>query len=341
MASQDGEQNLRYFGRLLARHFGKKDGIFVGNGTLALEVALRACNVCPGDEVIVPDNSCFLVPLSVVRINAIPVFVYTDKSLLLQPNYILDQINNKTKAIIAVHNYGLPCDIAALRSAVGSSLPIIEDAAQAWKIRYKGFDIGTHSDMVVTSLGETKPLSVGGGGAVFTDKMSLHQFIDCHSRSARARKVEPLPYALNPSVLSQLGKAMEVADCYVRERRYFVEQIISDIHSIEYETWTPALGDEPSWHRLPVFLPKKCFPTTKRFIRDFETSSIQFPHLYPLHELPIFKGRCRVQEHKAHDSCSSLVLIRPDEAALNPAHAISQLRNLREHALSGRKPIAG
>lgn len=327
-------QSFRYFEQLLAQHFGKKSGILVGSGTLALEVALRACNVGFGDEVIVPDNCCFLIPLSVIRVGAIPVFVYTQEHLLLKSSFLKNQLTEKTKAIIAVHNYGLPCNIAAIRGTVGNSAAIIEDAAQTWKIKYRGFKVGTHSDIVVTSLGFSKPLGIGGGGAAFSDKVDLHSLIDCHSNIARTRNFEPLPYTLNHFALSKIENAIKKADCIIRTRRSFVSNITSDIHLIGYKMWTPKFGDKPSWHRLPIFLPKYRFPKNEHFYNIFNKYNIQLSHREPIYELPIFKGRCRFQKNSGRKKRDfELVLIRTDNTNHQIALTLKHLKILKKLCL--------
>ncbi len=148
----------------------------VGNGLDALHLALRACGVHPGDEVIVPSNTFIATWLAVSYAGAIPVPVEPDiRTYNLDPQRIEAAITPRTRAIIPVHLYGQPADmhpIMALASKHG--LKVIEDAAQAQGARYKGRRTGSLGDAAAHSFYPGKNLGAfSDAGAVTTNDPEL------------------------------------------------------------------------------------------------------------------------------------------------------------------------
>ena len=144
----------------------------VGNGLDAIELALRALGVRAGDEVIVPSNTYIATWLAVTRVGAIVVPVEPDASTLnIDPNRVEAAVTPRTRAIIAVHLYGQPADMAALRSVASRrGLWLIEDAAQAHGATYQGKRVGGLADAAAWSFYPSKNLgALGDGGAVTTN----------------------------------------------------------------------------------------------------------------------------------------------------------------------------
>jgi len=148
----------------------------VGNGLDALTLALRACDIGEGDEVIVPSNTYIATWLAVSACGAQPVPVEPDpQTCNIDVTRIEAALSEHTKAILPVHLYGQPADldpILALAQKYG--LRVIEDAAQAHGARYKGRRIGAHGDAVCWSFYPGKNLgALGDGGAVTTNNPEL------------------------------------------------------------------------------------------------------------------------------------------------------------------------
>ncbi len=144
----------------------------VGNGLDAIELALRALGVRPGDEVIVPANTYVATWLAVTRVGAIVVPVEPDSnSFNIDPTKVEDAISPRTRAIVAVHLYGQPAEMGPLRDiATRRGIWLIEDAAQAHGASYRGRPIGSLSDATAWSFYPSKNLgALGDGGAVTTD----------------------------------------------------------------------------------------------------------------------------------------------------------------------------
>ena len=123
----------RRFEEEFARKIGVKHAVAVANGSVALYVALKACGVGPGDEVIVPSFTFTSTVTSVIYANAIPVFADIDpETYTIDPEDVRKKITDKTKAIIAVHLFGHPAEMDELREiADEKGLFLIEDSAQA------------------------------------------------------------------------------------------------------------------------------------------------------------------------------------------------------------------
>lgn len=150
---------------------GAQHTVSVGNGLDALILSLRALDIAPGDEVLVPSNTFIATWLAVSHLGAIPVPVEPlPSSFNMDPDRIQFALTSRTKAIIPVHLYGQPADLdPIIQIARRHRLKVIEDAAQAHGARYKNRMIGSHSDAVCWSFYPGKNLgALGDGGAITT-----------------------------------------------------------------------------------------------------------------------------------------------------------------------------
>jgi len=148
----------------------------VGNGLDAIELALRATGISPGDEVIVPTNTYIASWLAITRCGATPVPVEpNEKTHNIESDQIEAAISPRTKAILVVHLYGQPVDLnPILQLGKDYGVRVIEDAAQAHGALYQGKRIGAHSDAVAWSFYPGKNLgALGDGGAVTTNNEDI------------------------------------------------------------------------------------------------------------------------------------------------------------------------
>ncbi|MCL6519280.1 MAG: DegT/DnrJ/EryC1/StrS family aminotransferase [Armatimonadetes bacterium] len=159
------------FEKKFAAFHDAKYGVCVTNGTAALEVALRAVGVKPGDEVIVPPYTFIASASAALQVNAIPVFADIDPDTYnLDPNKIEPAITEKTKAIIAVHIGGGPADMDGIMAVARKhGLKVVEDAAQAHGAAWKGRRVGAIGDAGTFSFQASKNLTAGEGGIVITN----------------------------------------------------------------------------------------------------------------------------------------------------------------------------
>lgn len=163
------------FERAFAERIGRKHGIAVANGTAALEVAVASLGIGPGDEVVLPSFTIISCAAAVVRSGARPVFVDSDPMHWNMDVPSLEAcITERTKAIMAVHTYGLPTDMAALKVvAERHGLPIIEDAAEAHGLVMDGKTAGGFGHVSTFSFYANKAITTGEGGMVLTDDDGL------------------------------------------------------------------------------------------------------------------------------------------------------------------------
>lgn len=159
-----------------ARFCDARHCVGVGNGTDALILALIACGVGPGDEVITVSHTFIATAEAVTRTGAKVVFVDIDDSFCMDPALIEKAITKRTKAIIPVHLYGLPADMdPILEIAHRCNLKVIEDTAQAHGATYKGRKAGTLGDAGCFSFYPGKNLGAyGDAGAVITNNEEIY-----------------------------------------------------------------------------------------------------------------------------------------------------------------------
>ncbi|MFZ9858366.1 MAG: DegT/DnrJ/EryC1/StrS family aminotransferase [Roseiflexaceae bacterium] len=149
-----------------------KHAIGVANGTDAIQLALLAVGVCPGDEVITVANAGVPGTAAIIAIGATPVFVDVDPCTRnLDPTILADAITPRTRAIMPVHLYGLMADMPAImRIATQHAIPVVEDVAQAHGATLDNRVAGSIGDVAAFSFYPTKNLgAVGDGGAVVTN----------------------------------------------------------------------------------------------------------------------------------------------------------------------------
>jgi len=159
-----------------ANYIGAKHAVGAASGTDALELALRACDVGPGDEVITVSHTAVATVAAIDLCGAAPVLVdILPESFTLDPALLEGAITPRTKAILPVHLYGHPAsmdDIAEVAAKHG--LRVIEDCAQSHGAKWKGKTTGTWGDIGAFSFYPTKNLgALGDGGAVVTDDAEL------------------------------------------------------------------------------------------------------------------------------------------------------------------------
>ncbi|MEZ5618844.1 MAG: DegT/DnrJ/EryC1/StrS aminotransferase family protein [Rhodocyclaceae bacterium] len=191
-----GEDEIRAVGQVLAggrvnywtgdacRRFEEEFAVFTGtqhaislaNGTLALELALFALDIGPGDEVIVPARTFIASASCVVARGAVPVVADIDPvSQNLTADAVRQKLTSRTRAIIAVHLAGWPCDMDPIMAlARERGIKVVEDCAQAHGATYKGRSVGSLGDCAAFSFCQDKIMTTGGeGGMLVTDDACL------------------------------------------------------------------------------------------------------------------------------------------------------------------------
>lgn len=166
----------RAFEQEFAAWCGARNAVALANGTLALDLALKALGIGPGDEVVVTPRTFIASVSCVVNAGAVPVFADVDgESGNITAETIARVLTPRTKAVICVHLAGWPCDMDPIMSlAEKRGFKVIEDCAQAHGARYKGRSVGSIGHVAAWSFCQDKIMTTGGeGGMVTTDDEAL------------------------------------------------------------------------------------------------------------------------------------------------------------------------
>ncbi|SMH40659.1 DegT/DnrJ/EryC1/StrS family aminotransferase [Mesorhizobium australicum] len=242
-----------------AAYCGARHAVGLANGLDALILALRALEIGPGDEVIVPSNTYIATWLAVSAVGARPVPVEPDPATYnIDPKLIEAAITPATKALLPVHLYGQPADMdPILAFARSRGLRVLEDAAQAHGAGYKGQRIGAHSDVVCWSFYPGKNLgALGDGGAITTNQADLAERISVlrnyGSRVKYVNDEQGVNSRLDPIQAAVLRAKLQHLDAWTVRRRTiaaFYNERLKDIGLIL--PYVPKWAD-PVWHLYVV-----------------------------------------------------------------------------------------
>lgn len=294
---------------------GEVHAVAVNSATAGLHLALVALGIGPGDEVIVPDWT-FTATIEVVcHAGATPVIVDVDeKTLNIDSEALSAAINERTKAIIAVHFAGLPVDLKEVRSIIGDrSIALIEDAAHALSATGSSGIVGAcvDSDIAVFSFYATKTITTGEGGMICTRDaaiaercrvMRLHGIErDAYERYSSAKApwlydVVSAGFKYNmPDICAALGRVQLRRAEAMRARREEIAKHYLSVLSDRPVGLPPEvpIGWCSAWHLFPIRL-RPGMVTRKNFIQAMTEQGIGTSvHFNPLHRLTYWKHYVR------------------------------------------------
>jgi dTDP-4-amino-4,6-dideoxygalactose transaminase len=252
------------FEAAFAAYCGAAHCVGVGNGLDALTLILRALAIGPGDEVIVPSNTYIATWLAVTRIGAKPVPVEPDPATFnLDPGRVESALTSRTRAIMPVHLYGQPADMAPIaKVAVRHGLAIVEDAAQAHGASYRGRRVGTLGTAAGFSFYPTKNLgALGDAGAVVTDDAALagriRRLANYGSREKYRNEVAGVNSRLDELQAAVLHVKLRALDGWNRQRQVAAERYRSLLADVG--VCVPAVPSwiRPVWHLFVIRSPKR------------------------------------------------------------------------------------
>ncbi len=206
---------------------GAAHGHVCASGTAALSVALAACGVGAGDEVIVPPFTFIATVEAVLNAGAVPVFADIDETLCLDPAAVAQAVTPRTRAVLPVHMCGAMARIDALQKVCEEhGLILIEDACQAFGATFRGRALGTFGRMGCFSFDAVKTITCGEGGAVITDDKQLYALADAwadhgHDHVGDDRGLEGHPILGTNCRISELNAAVGLAQ--VRKMPHILE----------------------------------------------------------------------------------------------------------------------
>ena len=258
-------KEVEAFEREFARYCGAKHCIGVGNGMDALHLILRAYEIGPGHEVIVPANTYIATWLAVSSAGATPVPVEADpRTYNLDPDGIAGAVTSRTRGIMAVHLYGQPADMnPILEIARQHELKVIEDSAQAHGARYDGRQVGSLSDSAGFSFYPTKNLgALGDAGAVTTDDGRLADGVrvlrNYGSRRRYHHELKGFNSRLDPLQAAFLRTKLKHLDDWNERRRTVANSYLEELEGITDLTLPSVLErTDPVWHQFVVRHPRR------------------------------------------------------------------------------------
>ncbi|TFD79437.1 DegT/DnrJ/EryC1/StrS family aminotransferase [Cryobacterium fucosi] len=255
-----GGPEVAAFEREYAAYIGVEHCVGVANGTDAVELALRAVGIRPGDEIIIPVNTFIATAEAATRIGAVPVFVDVDEEfLLIDPAAVEAAITARTRAIVPVHLYGQTAPMDTLGTiAERHGLAIVEDAAQSQGASSTVGRAGSLGRVAATSFYPGKNLGAAGdAGAVLTDDPLVADFVRnlgahgssvkyVHDRAGVNSRLDAVQAAVLRAKLRRLdgwNAARRVAAA-----RY--AEMLADVLGVRVPTTRP--GNEDVWHLYVV-----------------------------------------------------------------------------------------
>jgi len=298
------------FEKQFAAYIGCKHALALNSCTAALQLALDAIRLQPGDEVLVPSCTFTSTAEVVTYFQARPVLCDSLRGgFNIDPADAERRITSRTRAIIPVHIAGQACDMDAVHAlARGHNLRVIEDAAHAIPASYKGRRVGTISELTAFSFYTTKTITTGEGGMLVTDDdqyaerialMRLHGIgRDAWKRYSKAGswyyEVQEAGYKMNlPDLLAAVGVAqLKKADLFWQQRSEIAAYYQKRLGQFEELELPPAgsEGMQHSWHLFILRLrPELLTINRNQFIEELKTAGIGTSvHFIPLHRHPYY-----------------------------------------------------
>jgi perosamine synthetase len=295
-----------------ARFCGSSRATTASNGTAALHMAYLAMGLGPGDEVILPGFAFMAAANVALHVRAKPVFTEVDPSTwCLTANAIERVLSPKTKLIVPIHTYGGMCAMdEILDLATRTSVPVLEDAAEALGSRYKDVPAGNLGLLGTFSFHATKTITTGEGGAVITESEALHDRLNLYRNHGidQTRYWHKVPghnfrmTNLQAAVgCAQLGRI----DTITLERRRVYDsyqKYLSNVPGVTMQGF--AQGVVPLVWAVAVKLDPKAYPQGRdTLIRQLRESNIEtrngfysasmLPHLYTSLALPVCEDLSR------------------------------------------------
>ncbi|PWU00009.1 MAG: aminotransferase DegT [Bacteroidetes bacterium] len=284
-----------------AKFCDTKYGVALMNGTIALQLALEACGIGDGDEVIVPDLSFIATANAVLNIGAVPVFVDVEPiTYCIDPSKIEEAITSKTKAIIPVHLYGHPSEMISVNAiAKKYNLKVVEDAAEAHGATINGKKVGSFGDCAIFSFYGNKNLTTGEGGMVVTNNKEIYdrcRFLRDHAMSKEKRYWHP-----EKGYNYRMTNLQAALGCAQMSR---ISEIMANRISL-FEKYKKALGGCESivlnqtlpWATNSYWLIIARFKDISESQRDKLMVSLKEkgidsrPFFYPMSDMPYFKQK--------------------------------------------------
>ncbi|MCW4010898.1 MAG: DegT/DnrJ/EryC1/StrS family aminotransferase [Candidatus Bathyarchaeota archaeon] len=282
-----------------AKFAGAKHAIAVNTGTAALHAALVAVGVQAGDEVILPSFTFVATAEAVVLAGGKPVFADIDaKTYNLSPSEAAKNVTQKTKALLPVDLYGLSADMEPIREVADKhGLAVVEDAAQAHGLSYRGKPPGAFADAACWSLYASKNMTTGEGGVVTTndDKVAeLTRMMRTHGEKAKyASEMLGCNYRMSEMQAAIGVVQLEKLPLFV-EKRTQNAQRLTEVLSKSDKLCLPVepAGGNHSWYLYTVRLCNGTEAERNRLLDELHKKGIGAEAYYvnPVHRMPYYRS---------------------------------------------------
>ncbi|MFQ5771607.1 MAG: DegT/DnrJ/EryC1/StrS family aminotransferase [bacterium] len=291
---------VKEFESKLAQRIGRKYGISVCNGSVALDVAVAALGISAGDEVILPTFTIISCAAAIVRAGATPVLVDSEpETWNMDVSQIEEKITPRTKAIMVVHIYGLPVDMdPVLKIAEKYGLKIIEDAAEMHGQTYKGKPCGSFGEISTFSFYSNKHITTGEGGMIVTDDEELAEKCRslrnlCFQRNKRFVHEELGWNFRFTNVQAAIGLAqLEKLDIHVNKKRQMGKlytELLSEMDWIQLPMVKTNYAENIYWVYGIILKHEVPFPAEEVIKRFADKGIGTRPFFWPMHEQPVFR----------------------------------------------------
>lgn len=267
--ARKGNWKAKTFETELAERMDVRHCHLCSSGTAALSIALAACGVGAGDEVIIPPFTFVATMEAVLHAGAIPVFAEIDETLCLNPEAVDPAITSRTKAVLPVHMCGSMARIDEIKDLCErKGLILIEDACQSLGATFKGKGLGSFGQMGCFSFDPVKTITCGEGGAIITDNDQLYRTVDAyadhgHDHIGNDRGLEDHLFLGNNYRISELNAAVGLAQLrkldFILEKQRAHKQVLKEALGNTPEITFREIPDEngDSATFLSFFLPNK------------------------------------------------------------------------------------
>ncbi len=291
--------------------------VAVGNGTDALVLALRALDLRPGDEVIVPAFSFFATAEAVAYLGGVPVFADVDPHTFnLDPADAAARVTERTVGVLGVHLYGRPFDVDAIRALCDRrGLWLVEDAAQAHGARYRGKPVGGFGKLAGWSFYPTKNLGCfGDGGAVTGSDAELVAKVRLLANHGQTGRYHHVAVGANSRLDSLQAAVLNCRLTFLEEdnerRRAIAARYRARLEALDGLAMVPPDGDEvvSVYHQLTVRTERRD-ALMKHLADEGVGSSVHYPS--PLHLQPALASSVPPAELPVATAADSQVLCLP------------------------------
>lgn len=293
---------IKEFEQKFAARMGRKHGIAVCNGTAAIDAAVEALDIGPGDEVIMPTFTIISCISQIVRNGAKPVLVDSDPiTWNMDVTQIESKITARTKAIMIVHIFGLPVDVdPVLDIAKRHGLKVIEDAAEMHGQTYKGKPCGSFGDISTFSFYPNKHITTGEGGMILTDDDELAETcrslrnlcFQPHKRFVHERlgwnlRMTNMQAALGLAQLERLDEFVDRKCCM--GVRY--TELLHGLQGVQLPLAKIDFADSIYWVYGLVLDESKGMDAETAMKRLAEKGIGTRPFFYPMHQQPVLRNK--------------------------------------------------